>query len=339
MAANDIGIDLGTATVLIYQYGKGIILKEPSVIAVNTNDNKVLAVGEEAHKMLGRTPGHIRAVRPMNEGVISDYETTEQMIKYFIKKACGSSLVKPRVAICVPSAVTEVESRAVIDVAINAGARKVYLIEEPVAAAIGSGIDISKPMGHIVLDIGGGTSDIALLSLNGIVHKKSVKFAGNKFDEAIIKAVKDKYNLLIGEKMAEKIKKEIGSVYYDASENLTMEVKGRNLLTGMPEKLTVCRDDVYPNLMAVVQNIITALRQVLERTPPELMGDIYTNGLLLTGGGSLIHGLGDLIEENTYIKTYLSDNPIECVAIGTGLSFDYLDKLVDGFSNRSIKEY
>ncbi len=339
MATHDIGIDLGTTTVIIYQYGKGIILKEPSVIAVSVKDNKVMAVGEEAYKMIGRTPGNIKAICPMVDGVISDYETTEQMIRMFLQKACGSSMVRPRVVICVPSAITDVESRAVIDVAIESGARKVYLIEEPVAAAIGSGLDISKPNGNIVLDIGGGTSDIAILSLNGIVHKRSVRFAGKKLDDAIIKAVRSKYNLLIGEKMAEKVKKEIGSVYYPANENLKVEIKGRDLTTGLPSRGEVCRDDIYPGLLGVVEHIITALKQVLEITPPELIGDIYTNGLLLTGGGSLIHGLGELIEERTYIKTFLSPEPIDCVAIGTGKSFDYLDQLFDGFSHQSVKKY
>ena len=327
----DIGIDLGTATVIVYDSAKGIVLTEPSVVAINTSTNQVLSVGEDAFKMIGRTPDRIRAIRPLSDGVISDIDMTEQMLKYFLKKVCGGSMVKPRVAICVPSGITGVESRACVNAAVSAGARKVYLIEEPVAAALGAGIDISQPRGHIILDIGGGTSDIAVLSLSGIVCKTSLKIAGNKFDEAIIKYMRLQKNILIGEKMAEKIKIGVGSVCFEEDENITMEAKGRNLVTGLPQKFEVSRAEIYEVLLEPVSAIIAALQQILEITPPELSADIFENGLIMTGGGAMLHGLDRLVTKHTKIGARLAEDPVSCVAIGTGKSFQYLDSLFDGF--------
>lgn len=336
MSSNDIGIDLGTTTVIIYDPSKGIVLKEPSVVAINSKDNEVLSVGSAAYDMIGRTPDKIRAIYPLINGIISDFTVTEEMIKYFIKKCCANSIVKPRVSICVPSKITDVESRAVLDVAIKAGARKVYLIEEPVAAAIGAGIDISKPNGNIILDIGGGTTDIAVLSLNGIVLKKSIRIAGNSFNEAIIKYIKNTHNVLIGEKMADSIKCKICSVFFKNDEDLETEIKGRNLLTGLPQKLTIKRSELCPTMLECCEPIILALQSVMEITPPELVADIFTNGLTMTGGGSLLHGLDMLIKHHLKIEAKLAPNPEDCVAIGTGKSFDYLDKLFDGFVNTSV---
>lgn len=331
----DIGIDLGTATVIVYDSEKGIMLKEPSVVAVNTATGNVLEVGEAAYKMIGRTPDRIRAIRPLSDGVVSDFDTTEQMLKYFLKKVCGGTVVKPRVVICVPSGITGVESRACVNAAVSAGARKVYLIEEPVAAALGAGLDISKPMGHMILDIGGGTSDIAVLSLNGIVCKTSLKMAGNKFDQAIIKYLRTHKNVLVGEKMAEKIKMGVASVCFEPEEEVTIEAKGRNLLTGLPQRFEVSRSELYEVLLEPVMQIVTALHQILEGTPPELAGDIFTNGLLMTGGGSMLHGLDRLITQKVKIPARLAENPVDCVAIGTGRSFTLLDTLYDGFVSSS----
>lgn len=327
----DIGIDLGTASVIICLKDEGIVLEEPSVVAINTATKDVLSVGEEAYKMIGRTPDKIRAVRPLEDGVISDYELTEKMIKYFIRKVCGKNVIKPRICLCVPSGITDVESRAVIEAATAAGARKVFLIEEPVAAALGSGIDISIPNGNMILDIGGGTTDIAVLSLNGIVVKTSIKIAGNAFDAAIIKAIRDAHQLLIGEKMAETLKREIGTVY-GFEEERTYDIKGRNLITGLPQKITVTSSEIKDALEENVLQILTALHSVIERTPPELVGDIYTNGIVMTGGGSMIHGLDRRIEEATKIKARLAEKPIESVALGTGLAFSSIEELSDGFS-------
>lgn len=327
----DIGIDLGTASVIICLKDEGIVLEEPSVVAINTATKDVLSVGEEAYKMIGRTPDKIRAVRPLEDGVISDYELTEKMIKYFIRKVCGKNVIKPRICLCVPSGITDVESRAVIEAATAAGARKVFLIEEPVAAALGSGIDISIPNGNMILDIGGGTTDIAVLSLNGIVVKTSIKIAGNAFDAAIIKAIRDAHQLLIGEKMAETLKREIGTVY-GFEEERTYDIKGRNLITGLPQKITVTSSEIKDALEENILQILTALHSVIERTPPELVGDIYTNGIVMTGGGSMIHGLDRRIEESTKIKARLAEKPIESVALGTGLAFSSIEELSDGFS-------
>ncbi len=330
-SAVDIGIDLGTASVIVCLRNEGIVLDEPSVVAINTNTGDVLSVGDDAYKMIGRTPDKIRAVRPLEDGVISDYQLTEKMIKYFIRKVCGKNVIKPRICLCVPSGITDVESRAVVEAAASAGARKVFLIEEPVAAALGAGIDISIPNGNMILDIGGGTADIAVLSLNGIVTKTSIKVAGNTFDSAIIKAIRDNHQLLIGEKMAENLKKEIGTVYGFESVR-TYDIKGRNLITGLPQKITVTSDEIKDALEENVLQIIAAVHSVIERTPPELVGDIFTNGIVMTGGGSMIHGLDKRIEEATKIKAALAERPIEAVALGTGLAFSRIDELSDGFT-------
>lgn len=339
MPSNDIGIDLGTASVIIYESNKGIILKEPSVVAVNAITNEVVSVGCEAYEMFGRTPDKIRAIFPMTMGIISDFKLTEDMIKYFIKKSCGNSIIKPRVSICVPSGITDVELRAVVDVAVRAGARKVYLIEEPVAAAIGANIDITKPNGNIILDIGGGTTDIAVLSLNGIVLKKSIKVAGNNFNEAIIKYIRNTHNVLIGTKMADTVKCEIGSVYFKNDDDKSIFIKGRNLLTGLPQKFEIKRSELCPALLETCEPILEALQSIMEVTPPELVSDIFTNGLTMTGGGSMLHGLDLLIKHHLKIEAYLAENPIECVAIGTGKSFDYLDKLFDGFVTPAVHQH
>ena len=339
MAAGDIGIDLGTASVLIYAPNKGIILHEPSVVAVNANTGEVISVGDEAYKMVGKTPGKIKAVYPLTTGIISDFYLAEEMIKYFIKKSCSSSVVKPRVAICVPSGITDVESRAVKDVAVKAGARKVFLIEEPVAAAIGAGIDITRPSGHMILDIGGGTTDIAILSLSGIVNKTSIKVAGRNFNEAIIKYVRNIHGILIGDRMADTLKQEIASVFFRDDEDITYTVKGRHLISGLPKKIEIKRSEICPVVLEICDQIVAALQSVLEVAPPELSADILMNGLTMTGGGSLLHGLDRYISYRLKIDAKVADNPIESVAIGTGKAFYYLDKLYDGFVEEKIHEY
>lgn len=329
-SAIDIGIDLGTSTVIIYQKGKGIILKEPSVVAADTRTGAVISAGDEAFQMLGRTPDRIRAIRPLADGVISDYELCEKMIQLFLKKTCGKGLLKPRVALCVPSGITDVESRAVVEAAVSAGARKVYLIEEPVAAAIGANIDIEKPQGNMIVDIGGGTADIAVLSLSGIVQKVSLKTGGKKFDEAIVRYIRDTYGVLIGEKMAEKIKIEVGSVAPDAEDKAAV-YKGRNLRTGLPCKGEVSRLELRECLTELAEQIIGGAQSVMEKTPPELVGDILMSGVVLTGGGSKLHGLDELMALRLETQARLAPEPEECVAIGTGRSFEYLGKLSDGF--------
>jgi rod shape-determining protein MreB len=332
MFGQDIAIDLGTATVLVYIKNKGIGLKEPSVVAVNKQTQKVLAVGVEAEKMLGRTPGSIIAIRPLRDGVISDYEMTEKMIKTFLKKACGFMFFKPRVMICVPSGITEVEERAVIDAATQAGARKAYLIEEPVAAAIGAGIDITKPMGNMVVDIGGGTTDIAVISLNGVVESTSIKMAGNKFDETLIRYIKKRHNVLIGDRTAEELKINIGCVF-ERDEPLDMDVKGRCLLTGLPKSITITSEETLEALSEPVIAIIDAVHSVLERTPPELVGDISSNGIILTGRGSKIYGMDKLLSQKTGIKAFIAENAEESVVYGTGKALDNLNLISDGTLN------
>jgi len=336
MASGDIGIDLGTASVLVFVKGKGVTLCEPSVVAVDKLTGKILAVGADAQSMLGRTPGNIVAVRPLRDGVISDYDMTERMIKEFIKKVQGFRLFKPNVIICIPSVITEVEERAVIDAGIQAGARRVYLIEEPLAAAIGAGIDIAKPNGNMIVDIGGGTADVAVISLGGIVESSSVKIAGDKFDEAIVKFVRKKHNVLIGERTAEDIKINIGCVY-PRPEEKTMEVKGRCLMTGLPRTFTVTSSEIMEALQEVSAKILEAVHDVLQRTAPELVGDIATNGILMTGGGSLVYGFDKLIESKTGIATRVADDAISCVAYGTGKSLDNLDVMQDGTISSSSR--
>ncbi|MBO7275397.1 MAG: rod shape-determining protein MreB, partial [Clostridia bacterium] len=309
MSKGDIGIDLGTASVLVFVKGKGIVLCEPSVVAVDKLSGRILAVGADAQRMLGRTPGNIIAVRPLREGVISDYEMTEKMIKEFIKKALGFRLFRPNLIICIPSMVSEVEERAVIDAGTQAGAKRVFLIEEPVAAAIGAGIDIAQPNGNMIVDIGGGTADIAVISLGSIVDSTSVKIAGDKFDEAIVKYIRKKHNVLIGERTAEEMKMSIGCVH-PYPETRSMEVKGRCLMTGLPRTFTVTSDEMFEALEEVASKIVEAVHAVLERTAPELIGDIATNGIVMTGGGSLLYGFDKLIEMKTGIATRVADDAI-----------------------------
>ena len=324
-AGTDIGIDLGTASVLVYVKGKGVVLKEPSVVAFDRNTNKIKAIGEEARLMLGRTPGNIVAVRPLRQGVISDYTVTEKMLSYFISRTVGKSLFgrKPRISVCVPSGATEVEKKAVEDATYQAGAREVSIIEEPVAAAIGAGIDIAKPCGNMIVDIGGGTADIAVISLGGVVVSNSIKVAGDDFDEAIVRFMRKKHNLLIGERTAEEIKINVGTVY-KRPENLTMDVRGRNLVTGLPRTITVSSEETEEALREATSQIVEAVHSVLEKTPPELASDIADRGIVLTGGGSLLSGLEDLIEAKTGINTMTAEDPMTCVAIGTGKFIEFL---------------
>lgn len=328
MFSTDIGIDLGTASVLVYIKGKGVVLKEPSVVAFDRETNKIKAIGEEARLMLGRTPGNIVAVRPLRQGVISNYRVTEKMLKYFIQKAVGKKRFKV-ISVCVPSGVTEVERKAVEDATYQAGAREVAIIEEPIAAAIGAGIDISKPQGNMIVDIGGGTTDIAVISLGGTVVSASIKTAGDDFDEAIVKYMRQKHNLLIGERTAEDIKIKIGSVYR-RPESVSMDVRGRNLVTGLPKTISVTSEETEEALAGATGQIVDAIHGVLEKTPPELAADIADRGIILTGGGSLLNGLEDLIEEKTGITTMTADDPLTAVAIGTG-------KYVEFISERKMK--
>ena len=322
----DIGIDLGTATVIAYVKGKGIVLREPSVVAVNNETNEVLAVGGEARRMLGRTPGNIVATRPLKDGVISNYTVTEKMLKHFINKIGGKFLFSPRIMICIPSQVTEVEKKAVIDAASQAGARRVYLIEEPIAAAIGAGIDISKACGNMVVDIGGGTADIAVISLGGSVVSTSIKVAGDKFDEAIVKYIKKKYNIIIGERTAEELKINIGCVY-PKIQDIEMDIKGRDLSTGLPRTITVKSSEMMEALAEPAMAIVDAVHSTLEKTPPELAADISDRGIYMTGGGSLVDGLDKLLQEKTGINVMIAEDAISCVALGTGKALDNLDSL------------
>ena len=332
--SKDIGIDLGTASVLVYVKGKGIVLNEPSVVALDKNTGKLLRVGAEAQNMLGRTPGNIVAIRPLRDGVISDYDMTERMLREFIHKVSGFSIFKPRVIICVPSGITEVEERAVVDAGIQAGARKVYLIEEPVAAAIGAGVDISRPDGHMMVDIGGGTADIAVISLSGVVESASIKIAGDQFNEAVVKYMRRNHNLLVGERTAEDMKKKIGCVFPKEEEE-TMEVKGRCLLTGLPRSVTISSAEMMDAFEEPVERILEAVHAVLERTPPELVADISLNGIIMTGGGSLVDGFDKLLTARTGIHTMVADDAISCVALGTGKSLDSLNTMMDGTMNIS----
>ena len=331
MARADIGIDLGTANVLVYVSGKGIVLEEPSVVAIEKRTNSVLAVGEEARKMIGRTPGNIVAIRPLKGGVISDYD--EKMLTYFINKVVDKKgfrrFFMPRIMVCVPTGVTEVEKRAVEEATRQAGAREVYIIEEPIAAAIGSGIDISKPNGSMVVDIGGGTADIAVISLGGAVVSESIKIGGDKFDEAIVRYIRKKHNLLIGERSAEKMKIEIGTAY-KREEEKSMKISGRNLVTGLPESIIVTSAEMLEALDECAEQIVVTAHNVMEKTPPELAADISDSGIIMTGGGSLLYGLDKRIEERLGIKVIVADEPLACVAKGTGSALGSLDLLETG---------
>lgn len=322
---NDIGIDLGTANVLVYIKGKGIVLREPSVVAIDRNSGQMVAVGEEARVMLGRTPGNIIAVRPLREGVISNFHDTERMLRFFLRKVIGKKLFfKPRVVVCVPSSVTEVEKRSFIEACEDAGARQTHLIEEPIAAAIGAGLDISKPVGQMVVDVGGGTTDIAVISLGGAVISDSIKCAGDKFDDAMIQYIKKKYNMIIGERTAEDIKVNIGSAF-PRREEAYMEVTGRNLVSGLPKTITISSNETIEAFQEPLNLIMETVHGVLEKVPPELAADIAENGICMTGGGALLYGLDRLLSERTKIPCYVADDAISCVAIGTGKSLDNID--------------
>ncbi|MBO3446143.1 MULTISPECIES: rod shape-determining protein [Clostridia] len=333
MARADIGIDLGTANVLVYVSGKGIVLEEPSVVAIEQRTNSVLAVGEEARRMIGRTPGNIVAIRPLRDGVISNYDVTEKMLNYFINKVVDkkgfSRFFMPRIMVCVPTGVTEVEKRAVEEATRQAGARDVYIIEEPIAAAIGSGIDIAEPNGNMVIDIGGGTADIAVISLGGAVVSESIKMGGDKFDEAIVRYIRKQHNLLIGERSAEKIKIEIGCAF-KRKEEKSMKISGRNLVTGLPVSLEINSTEILSALDECAEQIVVSAHNVLEKTPPELAADISDTGIIMTGGGALLHGLDKRIEERLGIKVIIADEPLACVAKGTGSALGSLDLLETG---------
>ena len=333
-----IGIDLGTATVLVYVKGKGIVLREPSVVAINRDTGEALSVGEEARRMLGRTPGNIVAIRPLKDGVISDYSVTEKMLKYFIRKVCGKFIFAPIIMVCVPSGVTEVEKKAVVDAASQAGARKVYLIEEPIAAAIGAGLDISKACGSMVVDMGGGTTDIAIISLGGAVVSTSIKVAGNKFDEYIIKYIKKRYNVIIGDRTAEDLKINIGCVY-PRMQRLEMEIRGRHLSSGLPVNLVVNSDDILEALKEPSSQVVEAVLGVLEKTPPELSSDISDRGIYMTGGGCLVHGFDKLLQEKTGINVMIAEESVSCVAIGTGKALNDPEMLKNLDAKARIPKY
>lgn len=324
--STDIGIDLGTANVLVYIKGKGIVLREPSVVAIDRDSGKVLAIGEEARRMIGRTPGNIVAIRPLRAGVIADYEVTERMIRHFIEKVSGKSFsFRPRIMICIPSGVTMVEQRAVQEAAEQAGARYTQLIEEPLAAALGAGIDISEPFGSMVVDIGGGTTDVAVISLGGIVTSASLRIAGDTFDENVVAHVKKAYNMMIGERTAEDIKINIGAAYPEARHE-DIEVRGRDMLSGLPKTASIKSEEVAGALRESVYAIVECVKKVLEETPPELSSDIMDRGIVLTGGGAMLHGLDELIRRETGISTALADDPLSCVALGTGKALEYIGK-------------
>ncbi|WP_404429667.1 rod shape-determining protein [Sutcliffiella horikoshii] len=327
MFARDIGIDLGTANVLIHVKGKGIVLNEPSVVALDTNTGKVLAVGEEARKMVGRTPGNIVAMRPLKDGVIADFEVTEAMLKHFIKKLnVKGFLSKPRILICCPTNITSVEQKAIREAAEKSGGKKVYLEEEPKVAAIGAGMDIFQPSGNMVVDIGGGTTDVAVLSMGDIVTASSIKMAGDKFDAEILQYIKKKYKLLIGERTAENIKIEIATVF-PGGRNESIDIRGRDMVSGLPQTITVTSTEIEEALRESVQVIVQAAKSVLERTPPELSADIIDRGVILTGGGALLHGIDQLLAEELKVPVLVAEQPMDCVAIGTGIMLDHIDRL------------
>lgn len=332
--ATEVGIDLGTANVLVYIKGKGIVLNEPSVVAVNKDTDEILAIGEEARQMLGRTPANIVAAKPLRDGVVSDYDITERMLKYFIRKTCGSGrFFKPRIMVCVPSGVTEVEKRAVREAASQAGGKEVFLMEEPMAAAIGAGLDVTAPDGKMVIDIGGGTTDIAVIALGGIVTSASVKVAGDKFDESIINYMRKVHKLYIGERSGEDIKKAIGTAF-PREEELTMECRGRDLVTGLPKTVSITSEEVMEALEEPLHMICEAVHGVLEKTPPELAADISSTGIVVTGGGALLYGIDRKIHERTGIEVRIAEDPKSCVAIGTGQALDELDLIQSNSLNR-----
>lgn len=333
----DIGIDLGTASVLVFQRDKGIILNEPSVVAINRNTNQPIAIGEEARKMLGRTPNYITAIRPLRAGVIADYDVTEKMLTYFIRKVVGRTwLFKPQVIVCIPTEATDVEERAVREATLVAGARRAFIIEEPLAAALGAGLDISGPNGHMIVDIGGGTSDIAVLSLGGMVINTSLRIGGDNFDEAIIRYIKKEYQLMIGDRTAEEIKTKAGTAYLtEESSQRTVEVRGRDLVSGLPKTITISGEESWYAIQEPVAAIVEAVKQVLEVAPPELAADIVDNGILMTGGGALLDGLDTLLSAETGLPVLVADDPVSCVAKGTGISLSHMHLLARNGKNKS----
>lgn len=337
MFTKDIGIDLGTANTLVFMKGKGIIIREPSVVAVDINNDTVKSVGQEAKDVIGRTPGSIKTVRPLKDGVIADFDITTSMLQEFIKKALNNSMFgRARVVICIPSGVTAVERRAVKESAEKAGAKKVLIVEEPMAAALGAGLPVSEPTGSIVVDIGGGTTEVAVISLGGIVASKSVRVGGDKFDIDITNFIKKKYNLLIGERTSENIKIDVGNAF-PLEEELTTEIKGRNLLTGLPENISVTSTEIREALIDTLQEVLDAIRLTLEDTPPELSADIIDQGITLTGGGALLRGLDELIAQETGMNVYIAEDPLDCVAIGTGTVLENINKLQSVFASDEIK--
>jgi len=339
-AGMDIGVDLGTANVLVYVKGKGIVLHEPSVVAMDNNSGKVIAVGSEARRMLGRTPGNIVATRPMRDGVIADYDVTEKMLKYFIGKAGGKKIIwRPRVMVCIPSGVTGVEERAVKQAALQAGARKAFVIEEPLAAALGAGLDIAQPAGTMVVDIGGGTTDVAVLSLGGIVQSCSLRLGGDKFDEAIVKYVRRELNLAIGERTAEEIKMEIGSAYLTDEPERKIEIRGRDLVRGLPVAVEITSTQVYEAIKENLVAVVGSVKEVLETTPPELAADIVEKGIVLTGGGALLRGLDILLSKETGLAVHVSDEPLSCVARGTGRALSMINVLEEGKRKKRRREF
>ncbi len=336
--AQDIGIDLGTANIVIAVSGKGVVLNEPSVIAVNTNTNKILAVGKKAYRMLGKAPDYISVIRPLSNGVISDDEMTQCLIREFIHKVSGRQLLKPRIIICVPSFITDVESRAVIEAAMTAGGRKVYLIQEPIAAMLGAGVNMSKARGHLVVDIGGGTTDVAVVSMNGVVTSRSIKVAGNSIDQAIVRYMQKRHKLLIGDKTAEMLKKELTNLY-DPSDDIRMNIGGRNIVKGLPEQMSVSELEVFDAVEDEVFEIVDSIRSLLEDTPPELVGDIYENGIILTGGGAMLGGLDKLINRTLNVRCNIAKDPANCVARGTVQAFKRIESLLDGFENVALYQY
>ena len=328
MFSKDIGIDLGTANVLIHVKGKGIVLNEPSVVAIDKNTNKVLAVGEEARQMVGRTPGNIMAIRPLKDGVIADFDSTEAMLKYFLNKLnVKGFLSKPRILICCPTNITSVEQKAIREAAEKSGGKKVYLEEEPKVAAIGAGMDIFQPSGNMVVDIGGGTTDIAVLSMGDIVTSESIKVAGDVFDNDILQYIKKQYKLLIGERTAEQIKMTIGTVFPEANHDETMDIRGRDMVTGLPRTITIHSSEIERALHESVAMIVQSAKNVLEKTPPELSADIIDRGVILTGGGALLHGIDQLLMEELKVPVFVAENPMDCVAVGTGIMLDNIDRV------------
>lgn len=332
MAQNDIGIDLGTTSIIVALEGKGVVLNQPSVVAVDHRKDQVLAVGDEALAMVGRTPNYIAAVRPLKDGVISNHMLTKELICRFVNKVYDSHLIKPRVAVCVPAAITGIESDAVVEAVVAADARQVFLIDEPIAAAIGSGIDVREPSGHMVVDIGGGTTDIAVISMGGKVRATSVNVAGNTFDDEIVKLLRLKFSVAIGLRTAEELKKEIACCRPGTFAD-SMEVKGRSLLTGLPQRLTVTTEDLYEAVMPLAEQIAAAAHQVLEKTPPELAGDIYTDGVMLTGGGAMLKGLDEYLAQQLKVRVRVAPDPINCVALGTARCLVIGEELESGFQD------